>query len=118
MALTYEKVPLYKVMKTWENNDPNLSKVYKLQSNYTRNKSWVEIHKDNGKYGIEYTIDKTIPEFNKGVETSVSHESHGVRKLEEGEEWPLGYSNIYITTISPPHNPLCTKQLNGDTSGL
>ncbi len=27
MALTYEKVPLYKVMKTWEDNDPNLSKV-------------------------------------------------------------------------------------------
>ena len=68
MALIYEKVLLYKVVKTWEDNDPNLSKVYKLQSNNTCNKSRVEIHKDNGKYGIEFTIDKTIPEFNKGAE--------------------------------------------------
>jgi hypothetical protein len=58
MASIYEKVLLYKVMKTWEDNDPNLSKVYKLQSNNTRNKSRVEIHKDNGKYGIEFTIKK------------------------------------------------------------
>jgi hypothetical protein len=68
MASIYGKVPLYKVVKTWEDNDPNLSEVYKLQSNNTRNKSRVEIHKDNGKYGIEFTIDKTIPEFNKGAE--------------------------------------------------
>jgi hypothetical protein len=55
-------------MKTWEDNDPNLSEVYKLQSNHTLNKSQVEIQKDNGKYGIEFTINKTIPEFNKGAE--------------------------------------------------
>jgi hypothetical protein len=67
MALIYEKVPLYDVVKTWEDNDPNFSD-YKLQSNNTHNKSRVEIHKDNGKYGIEFTIDKTIPEFNKGAE--------------------------------------------------
>jgi hypothetical protein len=68
MASIYEKVPLYKVVKTWEDNDPNLSEVYKLQSNNTCNKNRVEIHKDNGKYGIEFTIDKTISEFNKGAE--------------------------------------------------
>jgi hypothetical protein len=68
MALIYEKVPLYKVVKTWDNNNPNLSEVYKLQSNDSRNKSRVEIHTDNGKYGIKFTIDKTIPEFNKGAE--------------------------------------------------
>ncbi len=68
MALIYKKVPLYKVVKTWEDNDPNLSEVYKLQSNNTCNKSRVDIHKDNHKYGIEFTIDKTIPEFNKGAE--------------------------------------------------
>ncbi len=68
MALIYKKVPLYKVVKTWDNNDPNLSEVYKLQSNDSCNKSWVEIHKDIGKYGIIFTIDKTIPEFNKVTE--------------------------------------------------
>jgi hypothetical protein len=30
-------------------------------------KSRIKIHKDNGKYGIEFTIDKTIPKFNKGA---------------------------------------------------
>jgi hypothetical protein len=68
MASIYERVPLYKVVKAWDNYDPNLSEVYKLQSNDPRKKSCIEIHKDNGKYGIEFTVDKTIPEFNKGAE--------------------------------------------------
>jgi hypothetical protein len=68
MALIFEKVPLYKIVKAWDDNNPNLSEVYKLQSNDPRNTSCIEIHKDNGKYGMEFTIDKTIPEFNKGAE--------------------------------------------------
>jgi hypothetical protein len=32
------------------------------------NKSCIEIHKDNGKYSIEFTINKRIPKFNKGAE--------------------------------------------------
>ncbi len=68
MALIYERVPLYKVVKAWDNSNPNLSEVYKLQSNDLQNKSCIEIHKDNGKYGIEFTIDKTIPKFNDGTE--------------------------------------------------
>jgi hypothetical protein len=32
------------------------------------NKIRIEIHKDNVKYSIEFTIDKTIPEFNKRAE--------------------------------------------------
>ncbi len=68
MVSIYKKVPLYKVVKAWDNNNPNLSEVYKLQSSDLHNKSCVEIHKDNGKYGIEFTINKTIPEFNKGGE--------------------------------------------------
>ncbi len=67
MALIYERVPLYKVVRAWEDNDPNLSEVYKLQSNNPQNKSCIEIYKDNGKYGIEVTIDKTIPKFNNGA---------------------------------------------------
>jgi hypothetical protein len=52
MASIYERVPLYKVVKAWDNNNPNLSEVYKLQSNNPQNKSCIEIHKDNGIYGI------------------------------------------------------------------
>jgi hypothetical protein len=37
---------------------------------------------------------------------SVSHESHGGMGIVGGEEWPLGYSTIYVATMSPPHNPL------------
>ncbi len=68
MASIYERVLLYKVLKAWGDNKPTLSKVYKLQSNNLQNKSWVEIHKDNGKYGIKFTINKMVPEFNKGAE--------------------------------------------------
>ncbi len=67
VASKYERVLLYIVVKAWDNNNPNLSEVYKLQSNNLRNKSHVEIHMDNGKYGIEFTIDKAIPKLNKGV---------------------------------------------------
>jgi hypothetical protein len=56
------------VIKAWDDNNPNLSEVYKLQNNDPENKSRIEIHKDNGTYGIEFTINKTIPEFNKGAE--------------------------------------------------
>ncbi len=68
MASIFKKVPLYKVIKAWDDNNPNLSEVCKLQSNNPQNKSHVEIHKDNGKYGIKFTIDKMIPEFKKRSE--------------------------------------------------
>ncbi len=68
MASIYKKVPVYKVVKAWDDINPNLSEVYKLQSNNLRNKSCIKIHKDNGKYGIELAINKMIPEFNKGAE--------------------------------------------------
>jgi hypothetical protein len=47
MASIYEKVLLYKVVKAWEHNNPNLSEVYKLQSNNLQDKSCIKIHKDN-----------------------------------------------------------------------
>ncbi len=64
----YERVPLYKVVRAWDDNNPNLSECYKLQSNNSCNKSCVKIHKDNGKYGIEFTTNKPILEFNKRAE--------------------------------------------------
>ncbi len=45
-----------------------LPEVYKLMSPNPRNKNKVEIHKDSGLYGIEFTVDKTIPDFNKGAD--------------------------------------------------
>ena len=69
MAFIYKRPPFYKEEKKWDNNN-NLSKVYKLQSNNPQNKSRVEIHEDNGSYLIKFAVDKTIPEFNKGAEKS------------------------------------------------
>ena len=37
-------------------------------SSNSRNKFKAEIHKDSGLYGIEFTVDKTIPDFNRGVD--------------------------------------------------
>ncbi len=45
-----------------------LPEVYKLTSPNSRNKNKVKIHKDSGLYGIEFTVDKTMPDFNKGAD--------------------------------------------------
>ena len=60
----YEKPPLFKQQKTW-NEKTILPKVYKLKSPNPHNKNKVEIHKDSGLYGIEFTFNKTISDFNK-----------------------------------------------------
>jgi len=66
MASIYEKPPLFKLQKTW-NEKTILPEVYKLMSPNPRNKNKAKIHKDSGLYGIEFTVDKTIPDFNKGA---------------------------------------------------
>ena len=67
MASIYKHPPFYKGEKKWDDND-TLSEVYKLQSNTPQNKSCIETHKDNGGYSIKFTVNITIPEFNKGAE--------------------------------------------------
>ncbi len=66
MASVFEKVLLYKVIKAWDNNDPNMSEVYKLQSNDLQNKSCAEIHKDKGNYGIKFTNRQNDPRVQQG----------------------------------------------------
>ena len=44
-----------------------LPKIYKLQSNDPCNKVKAEVHQDIGKFGIEFTVNKTIPEFEMGA---------------------------------------------------
>ncbi len=67
MASIYEKPPLFKSQKMW-NEKTIHPEVYKLTSPNPNNKNKVKIHKDNGLYGIEFTIDKTISDFNKGAD--------------------------------------------------
>jgi hypothetical protein len=66
MALIYEK-PLHILRaKLWDEKT-SLSETYTLQSNDTRNKVKAEVHLDSGQLGIEFTVNKTIPDFNKGA---------------------------------------------------
>ena len=66
MASIYEKPPLFKLQKTWSEKTI-LPEVYKLTSPDSCNKNKVKIHKDSGLYGVEFTVDKTIPNFNKAA---------------------------------------------------
>ena len=66
MASIYEKPPHILRAKLWDEKT-SLSETYKLQSNDTRNKVKAEVHVDSGQLGIEFTVDKTIPDFNKGA---------------------------------------------------
>ena len=45
-----------------------LPEVYKLTSANPRNNNKVKIHKDSELYGIEFIVNKTIPNFNKGAD--------------------------------------------------
>ncbi len=65
MALIYEKPPLALLEKSF--NEKNLPKeVYKMQNKDPRfNKLKAKIHIDSGWLGVEFTLDKTIPDFNK-----------------------------------------------------
>jgi hypothetical protein len=67
MALIYEKLPCFVLEKTWDKKIL-LPKTYKLQSNDPCNKVKAEIHQVSGKFGIEFTVNKTIPEFEMGAE--------------------------------------------------
>ncbi len=68
MAFIYEKPPHILRVKLWDDKKTPLSETYKLQSNNTHNKVKAEVHQDCGQLGIEFTVDKTIPDFNKGAE--------------------------------------------------
>jgi hypothetical protein len=67
MAFIYEKPPHILQANVWDEKTP-LSETYKLQSNDTCNKVKAEVHQDSGQLGIEFTVNKTIPDFNKGAE--------------------------------------------------
>jgi hypothetical protein len=67
MASIYEKPPLSLLEKSFD--EKNLPKeVYKMQNKDLRfNKLKAEVHIDSGQLGVEFTVNKTIPDFNKGA---------------------------------------------------
>ena len=66
MASIFEKEPFFQGKKKWDANS-KLPEVYKLQSNDPANKAKAKVFRDNGAFGLEWTIDCTIPDFNAGT---------------------------------------------------
>ncbi len=81
MASIYEKPPHILRAKLWDEKT-SLSETYKLQSNDTRNKVKAEVHLDSGQLGIEFTVNKTIPDFNKGAKKIHLHLTHSFLEFE------------------------------------
>ncbi len=95
MASIYEKPPLFKLQKTW-NEKTILPEVYKLTSPNPRNKNKVKIHKDGGLYGIEFTVGKTIPDFNKGSDKVELNYASALIEFENVLEGALNSSWKYV----------------------
>ena len=68
MASIYEKTPFFKVHRTWDTKTV-FPATYKLQSNDFSTKQKVEIFKDDGRFGAEFLLDRTISDFILGANT-------------------------------------------------
>ena len=81
MDSIYKKPPHYFLVKTW-NEKTSLPETYKLQSNDSCNKVKAEVHQDSGKLGVEFTVNKTIPDFNKGAKEIHINWTHSFLEFE------------------------------------
>jgi len=95
MASIYEKPPLFKLQKTW-NEKTILPEVYKLTSPNLRNKNKAKIHKDSENFGIEFTVDKTIPDFNKGADKVELNYTNAFIEFENVLEGTLNLAWKYV----------------------
>jgi len=97
---------------TW-NEKTILPEVYKLTSPNPRNKNKVEIHKDTGLYGIECTVDKTIPNFYKGADKIKLDYASAFIKFENVLEDALNLAWKYVLK---EHFPVLIDDSTGDLS--
>jgi hypothetical protein len=81
MASIYEKPPHFVLEKTWDEKT-QLPETHKLQSNDSCNIIRVKVHQDSGKLGVEFTVDKTIPDFEKEAKKINLNFSHSFVKFE------------------------------------
>ena len=95
MASIYEKPPLFKLQKTW-NEKTILPEVYKLTSPNPCNKNKAKIHKDSGLNGIEFTVDKTIPDFNKWADKVELDYANAFIEFENVLEGTLNWAWKYV----------------------
>ncbi len=62
MASNCEKEPSFLLERPWDNNT-KLPEKCKFQGTNTRNKA--EVHIDRGTLGMEFFLERTLPEFNQ-----------------------------------------------------
>ncbi len=73
--------PIFVLEKTWDEKT-RLPKTYKLQSSDSQNKIKAEVHQDSGKLGVKITINKSIPEFEKGAKKVNLDYAHSFMEFE------------------------------------
>jgi hypothetical protein len=96
MASIYEEPPHFVLEKTWDKNT-RLPKTYKLQSSDSRNKIKAKVHQDSGKLGVKFTINKTIPEFEK--------------RGQEGQPWLYTHSFVEFENVLQGQYKTAWKQV-------
>jgi hypothetical protein len=62
MASNYKKEPIFLLERTWDDNT-KLPEKYKFQGTNIQNKA--EVHIDSGTLGVEFFLEKNLPEFNQ-----------------------------------------------------
>jgi hypothetical protein len=62
MASNYEKEPIFLLERTWDDST-KLPEKYKFQGR--KNKQKAEVCIDSGTLGIEFFLDRTLPQFNQ-----------------------------------------------------
>ncbi len=81
MASIYEKLPHFVLEKSWDEKT-QLLETYKLQSNDSCDKIKAKVHQDSGKLGVEFTVNKMIPDFKKGAKKINLDFSHSFVEFE------------------------------------
>ncbi len=81
MASIYEKLPHFVLEKTWDEKT-QLPKTYKIQSNNYCKKIKAKVHQDSGKLSVEFTSDKTFPDFKKEAKKINLNFSHSFVEFE------------------------------------
>jgi hypothetical protein len=112
MASNYEKEPIFLLERTWDDNTKWPEK-YKFQGTNTWNKA--EVHIDSGTLGMEFFLERTLPEFNQaGTRLDLSW-SESFSKFENVLE--DGYRTTWLEVLTnhfpkPQENkPEATKEL-------
>jgi hypothetical protein len=89
MASNYDKEPIFLLERTWDDNS-KLPEKYKFQGISTRNKA--EVHIDSCTLGMEFFLERTLPEFNQA----------GTRLTGAGPSLSWNLRMFWVRDIVPP----------------